>query len=121
MLTLFLEVMSMGEEKHGTSQKTVVDQPWFWPIVYAIIALILIGFVLFYNFIVKPIETNKTVREIAKETGYSKSTVHKDLTERLAKVNGSFFQEVHQILAYHKSVRHIRGGQATRKKWKMGS
>lgn len=63
MLTLFLEVMSMGEEKHGTSQKTVVDQPWFWPIVYAIIALILIGFVLFYNFIVKPNEEAGDVLE----------------------------------------------------------
>jgi len=64
------------------------------------------------------IETNKTVREIAKETGYSKSTVHKDLTERLEKVNKHLANEVNQILAYHKSIRHIRGGQATKNKWK---
>ena len=69
----------------------------------------------------KLIETNKTVREIAKETGYSKSTVHKDLTERLGQVNPPLFEEVTKILAYHKAVRHIRGGQATRNKWRSGS
>ncbi len=63
------------------------------------------------------VETGETVRAIAKRTGYSKSTVHKDLTERLAQVNEPLSTEVKQILAYHKSVRHLRGGEATRRKW----
>jgi len=50
-------------------------------------------------------------------TGYSKSTVHKDLTERLFLVNETLANEVKEILAYHKSIRHLRGGEATRKKW----
>ncbi len=63
------------------------------------------------------LETGETVRAIAKMTGYSKSTVHKDLTERLEKVNEALSAEVKEVLAYHKSVRHLRGGEATRKKW----
>ena len=65
------------------------------------------------------LETGETVRAIAKLTGYSKSTVHKDLTERLEKVNEALSAEVKQVLAYHKSVRHLRGGEATRKKWQQ--
>lgn len=63
------------------------------------------------------IETNVTVRALAKATGYSKSTVHKDLTERLPNVDASLSEDVAKILAYHKSVRHLRGGEATRIKW----
>jgi len=63
------------------------------------------------------IETGETVRVLAKMTGYSKSTVHKDLTERLFLVNEQLANEVKEILAYHKSIRHLRGGEATRKKW----
>lgn len=63
------------------------------------------------------LETGETVRAIAKVTGYSKSTVHKDLTERLVQVNEALAQEVKEVLAYHKSIRHLRGGEATRKKW----
>jgi len=63
------------------------------------------------------VETGETVRALAKMTGYSKSTVHKDLTERLQLVNEELAKEVREILAYHKSVRHLRGGEATRKKW----
>ncbi|RUL53183.1 MULTISPECIES: sporulation transcriptional regulator SpoIIID [Lysinibacillus] len=63
------------------------------------------------------IETGETVRVLAKMTGYSKSTVHKDLTERLFLVNEELANEVKEILAYHKSIRHLRGGEATRKKW----
>ncbi|QCR31438.1 sporulation transcriptional regulator SpoIIID [Lysinibacillus sp. SGAir0095] len=63
------------------------------------------------------IETGETVRVLAKMTGYSKSTVHKDLTERLFLVNEKLANEVKEILAYHKSIRHLRGGEATRKKW----
>lgn len=63
------------------------------------------------------LETEVTVRALAKATGYSKSTVHKDLTERLPHVDASLAEDVAQILAYHKSVRHLRGGEATRIKW----
>lgn len=64
------------------------------------------------------IETRKTVRKIAKEFGVSKSTVHKDLTERLPDLNPELAKEVKHVLEYHKSIRHIRGGEATRKKYK---
>jgi putative DeoR family transcriptional regulator (stage III sporulation protein D) len=64
------------------------------------------------------VETRKTVRVIAKEFGVSKSTVHKDLTERLPEINPELAQEVKQILDYHKSIRHLRGGEATKKKYK---
>jgi putative DeoR family transcriptional regulator (stage III sporulation protein D) len=60
-----------------------------------------------------------TVRAVARNTGYSKSTVHKDLTERLRLVNETLANEVSEILAYHKSIRHIRGGEATKKMWKQ--
>ncbi len=65
------------------------------------------------------IETRKTVRMIAKEFGVSKSTVHKDLTERLPEINAELAKEVKEILDYHKSIRHIRGGEATREKYKL--
>ena len=64
-------------------------------------------------------ETGLTVRAVAKKTGYSKSTVHKDLTERLKLVNEALAKEVSEILAYHKSIRHIRGGEATKQMWKQ--
>ncbi|GIO26884.1 sporulation transcriptional regulator SpoIIID [Ornithinibacillus bavariensis] len=64
------------------------------------------------------VETRKTVRVIAKEFGVSKSTVHKDLTERLPEINPELAQKVKEILEYHKSIRHLRGGEATRKKYK---
>ncbi len=64
------------------------------------------------------IETKKTVRVIAKEFGVSKSTVHKDLTERLPEVNPELAKEVKKILDYHKEIRHLRGGEATRRKYK---
>jgi len=64
------------------------------------------------------VETRQTVRRIAKEFGVSKSTVHKDLTERLPVINPELANEVTKILDYHKSVRHLRGGEATRLKYK---
>ncbi|WP_100405698.1 sporulation transcriptional regulator SpoIIID [Bacillus solitudinis] len=64
------------------------------------------------------IETKKTVRTIAKEFGVSKSTVHKDLTERLPEINPELASEVKVILEYHKSIRHLRGGEATKVKYK---
>ncbi len=63
------------------------------------------------------LETGLTVRALAKATGYSKSTIHKDLTERLPNVDVALYEEVAKILAYHKAVRHLRGGEATRIKW----
>ena len=67
------------------------------------------------------VETRSTVRMIAKEFGVSKSTVHKDLTERLPEINPELANEVKEILNYHKSIRHIRGGEATRKKYRTES
>lgn len=58
-----------------------------------------------------------TVREVAKELKISKSTVHKDLSERLKYVDSSLYEEVRKLLDYNKKVRHIRGGEATRKKY----
>jgi len=64
------------------------------------------------------VETRNTVRTIAKEFGVSKSTVHKDLTERLPEINPELANKVKTILEYHKSVRHLRGGEATKIKYK---
>ncbi|MFU0789358.1 MAG: hypothetical protein ACFWT6_05340 [Virgibacillus proomii] len=65
------------------------------------------------------VETRKTVRVIAKEFGVSKSTVHKDLTERLPEINPELASKVKSILEHHKAIRHLRGGEATRKKYKV--
>lgn len=64
------------------------------------------------------VETRNTVRTIAKKFGVSKSTVHKDLTERLPEINPELANQVKEILEYHKSIRHIRGGEATKIKYK---
>jgi putative DeoR family transcriptional regulator, stage III sporulation protein D len=64
------------------------------------------------------VETKSTVRVIAKEFGVSKSTVHKDLTERLPEINADLANEVKEILEYHKAIRHLRGGEATKIKYK---
>ena len=63
------------------------------------------------------IETNKTVREIASIYKVSKSTVHKDLHERLKKIDKQLFTKVDSILKYHTDIRHIRGGESTKKKY----
>jgi len=64
------------------------------------------------------IENRATVRDAAGKFGISKSTVHKDLTERLAYYSPTLFAEVKKILEVNKAERHIRGGMATRKKYK---
>ncbi|MFD0870450.1 14 kDa transcription factor [Chlamydia abortus] len=64
------------------------------------------------------VETRHTVRAIAKQFGVSKSTVHKDLTERLPDINPELANQVKTILEYHKSIRHLRGGEATKIKYK---
>ncbi len=63
------------------------------------------------------IDTGKTVREIAKEFRVSKSTVHKDLHERLEKIDKNLYKEVQSVLLYHTNIRHLRGGQSTKKKY----
>lgn len=64
------------------------------------------------------VENKSTVRAAAKEFGISKSTVHKDITQRLEKVNPSLFDQVRVLLDTNKAERHIRGGLATRRKYK---
>lgn len=59
-------------------------------------------------------ETGATVRETAKNFGLSKSTVHKDVTEKLSYVNPPLYSAVREILDKNKSERHIRGGEATK-------
>ena len=63
------------------------------------------------------IETKETVRSTAKTFGVSKSTVHKDVSERLLKINPSLAKQVREILDENKSERHIRGGMATKMKY----
>lgn len=63
------------------------------------------------------IDNNATVRQTAKQFGISKSTVHKDVTERLSQVNPTLAREARKVLDVNKSERHIRGGLATRKKY----
>ena len=62
-------------------------------------------------------ESSATVRQTADVFGVSKSTVHKDVTERLPLINEKLAMEVKQILESNKAERHIRGGEATRKKY----
>ena len=64
------------------------------------------------------IENKSTVRAAAQKFGISKSTVHKDLSERLPAINRNLYQQVKEILNENKAERHIRGGIATRKKYK---
>lgn len=67
------------------------------------------------------IENNATVRQAAKNFGISKSTVHKDVTERLIQVNPSLAAEARKVLDVNKSERHIRGGLATKEKYRCFS
>ena len=64
------------------------------------------------------IETGATVRAAARQFGISKSTVHKDLTQRLDQYNPGLYARVREILDLNKQERHIRGGMATRRKYK---
>jgi putative DeoR family transcriptional regulator (stage III sporulation protein D) len=63
------------------------------------------------------IETKATVRQTAKKFGISKSTVHKDITERLIQINPALATEARKVLDINKSERHIRGGLATKEKY----
>ena len=64
------------------------------------------------------IENRTTVRAAAKKYGVSKSTVHMDISERLPQINRSLYLQDKEILEENKAQRHIRGGLATRKKYK---
>ena len=63
------------------------------------------------------IENRTTVRAAAKRFGISKSTVHKDLSERLERIDRTLYAQVKEILEQNKAERHIRGGDATRRKY----
>ena len=62
-------------------------------------------------------ENELTVREVAKRFGVSKSTVHRDLTERLPQIINLLYHEVNKVLQKNKAERHIRGGNSTREKY----
>ena len=64
------------------------------------------------------IESKTTVRSAAKKFGVSKSTVHKDVSERLKYVNPQLYEQVKHVLEVNKAQRHIRGGMATKRKYK---
>ncbi len=64
------------------------------------------------------LDTKKTIREIAQIFNVSKSTVHKDLHERLVDIDFNLSKEIDSILKYHIDIRHIRGGESTKKKYK---
>ena len=63
------------------------------------------------------LDGNRTVREVAKIIGFSKSTVHYDLTKRLEKLDSNLYLRIRNLLDYNKKIRHIRGGEATRLKY----
>ncbi|ACB86383.1 sporulation transcriptional regulator SpoIIID [Natranaerobius thermophilus] len=63
------------------------------------------------------LDTKATVRQVAKNFGVSKSTVHKDITERLPLIKPDRAKDIKKILNQNKAERHIRGGEATRKKY----
>ncbi len=64
------------------------------------------------------VENKTTVRAAAKKFGVSKSTVHMDVSQRLRKLNPQLYNEVREVLDINKSQRHIRGGLATKEKYK---
>lgn len=64
------------------------------------------------------VDTKATVRQAAAVFGVSKSTVHKDVTERLPRVSKDLAKKVRRVLAKNKAERHIRGGEATKQKYK---
>lgn len=67
------------------------------------------------------LDGQRTVREVAKIIGYSKSTVHNDLTSKLDSIDHNLYLEVKALLEHNKKVRHLRGGEATKIKYQKGS
>ena len=66
------------------------------------------------NYIIK---TGETVRQLAKVLNVSKSTVHKDLQERIKELDESLYMDVNKIFKYHTDIRHIKGGESTKQKY----
>ena len=66
------------------------------------------------NYIIK---TNKTIREVAEIFGVSKSTVHNDISKRLLEIDRKIYEKVSSILEYHIDIKHIRGGESTKRKF----
>lgn len=64
------------------------------------------------------IESDATVRDAANRFGVSKSTVHKDITERLRSIDRGLYSQARAVLERNKAERHLRGGEATRKKYR---
>lgn len=60
------------------------------------------------------VNTNKTIREVSLVFGVSKSTVHKDMREKLVLLDSTLYEKVSSVLEYHTYIKHIRGGQATK-------
>lgn len=67
------------------------------------------------------LDTEYTIRDIAKVFNVSKSTVHKDLHERLIDIDFQLYQKINNILKYHLDIRHIRGGESTKKRYKKNN
>ena len=67
------------------------------------------------------LDGKRTVREVAKIVGFSKSTVHHDLTTKLEDIDYDLYLKVKELLEYNKKIRHIRGGESTRLKYLMES
>ncbi len=63
------------------------------------------------------IKTKETVRDMALIFNVSKSTVHKDLRDRLLEIDKNMYEKVEKILIYHADIRHIRGGESTKRKF----
>lgn len=63
------------------------------------------------------VETGNTIRDASNVFGVSKSTVHKDITERLLEIDNILYNKVSSILKYHIEIKHIRGGEATKRKF----
>ena len=65
------------------------------------------------------LRTKQTIREVSKEFNISKSTVHKDLHERLKDIDTNKYTEVQKLMQQHIDIRHLRGGESTRKKYSL--
>lgn len=63
------------------------------------------------------INTNKTIREVAEVFGVSKSTVHNDVRKRLFEIDMEMYRKVSSVLEYHIDIKHIRGGESTKRKF----
>ena len=65
------------------------------------------------------VETNQTIRQTGKYFGVARSTVFRDVTERLPSINPELARQAQQVLEHNKSLRHIRGGEATKRKYQV--